>query len=90
MYGIYWLMRLVVSSISVLPALEDLTVLPAVTPRTPSGRRLRISSSRFEKTSFGVRFNGGLQGGDTAVDSQSRDVGIAVRLPQFAVSSGAC
>lgn len=40
------------------------------------GGHLDISRRFGEENQFGVRFNGSLQGGDTAVDNQSRDVGI--------------
>lgn len=40
------------------------------------GGHLDISRRFGEDHQFGVRFNGNLQGGDTAVDNQHRDVGI--------------
>ena len=40
------------------------------------GGHLDISRRFGEENQFGVRFNGNLQGGDTAVDNQNRDVGI--------------
>ena len=40
------------------------------------GGHLDISRRFGDENQFGVRFNGSLQGGDTAVDNQSRDVGI--------------
>ncbi|RMT86500.1 hypothetical protein ALP39_00793 [Pseudomonas marginalis pv. marginalis] len=43
---------------------------------TQVGGHLDISRRFGEQNQFGVRFNGSLQGGDTAVDDQHRDVGI--------------
>ncbi|CRM87999.1 MULTISPECIES: TonB-dependent receptor [Pseudomonas] len=43
---------------------------------TQVGGHLDISRRFGDENQFGVRFNGSLQGGDTAVDSQNRDVGI--------------
>ncbi|QHF44453.1 TonB-dependent siderophore receptor [Pseudomonas sp. S35] len=43
---------------------------------TQVGGHLDISRRFGEENQFGVRFNGSLQGGDTAVDDQHRDVGI--------------
>ena len=40
------------------------------------GGHLDISRRFGDENQFGVRFNGSLQGGDTAVDDQHRDVGI--------------
>jgi iron complex outermembrane receptor protein len=40
------------------------------------GGHLDLSRRFGEENQFGVRFNGNLQGGDTAVDDQHRDVGI--------------
>lgn len=40
------------------------------------GGHLDISRRFGDENQFGVRFNGSLQGGDTAVDNQHRDVGI--------------
>ncbi|TFY84917.1 TonB-dependent siderophore receptor [Pseudomonas nabeulensis] len=40
------------------------------------GGHLDISRRFGDEHQFGVRFNGSLQGGDTAVDDQHRDVGI--------------
>ncbi|MCF5170572.1 TonB-dependent receptor [Pseudomonas canadensis] len=40
------------------------------------GGHLDISRRFGDENQFGVRFNGSLQGGDTAVDNQNRDVGI--------------
>ncbi|MFQ6592477.1 MULTISPECIES: TonB-dependent receptor [Pseudomonas] len=40
------------------------------------GGHLDISRRFGDENQFGVRFNGSLQGGDTAVDNQSRDVGV--------------
>ena len=41
-----------------------------------AGGHLDISRRFGEENQFGVRFNGSLQGGDTAVNDQHRDVGI--------------
>ena len=41
-----------------------------------TGGHLDISRRFGEENQFGVRFNGSLQGGDTAVNDQHRDVGI--------------
>ena len=43
---------------------------------TQVGGHLDISRRFGDENQFGVRFNGSLQGGDTAVDNQDRDVGI--------------
>lgn len=43
---------------------------------TQVGGHLDISRRFGDENRFGVRFNGSLQGGDTAVDNQNRDVGI--------------
>ncbi|WP_112194697.1 TonB-dependent siderophore receptor [Pseudomonas sp. LG1E9] len=43
---------------------------------TQVGGHLDISRRFGEENQFGLRFNGSLQGGDTAVDDQHRDVGI--------------
>ena len=43
---------------------------------TQVGGHLDISRRFGEENQFGVRFNGSLQGGDTAVDDQQRDVGV--------------
>ncbi|OPA91059.1 energy transducer TonB [Pseudomonas fluorescens] len=43
---------------------------------TQVGGHLDISRRFGDENQFGVRFNGSLQGGDTAVDNQNRDVGI--------------
>ncbi|MCM2363476.1 TonB-dependent siderophore receptor [Pseudomonas sp. SR18] len=43
---------------------------------TQVGGHLDISRRFGEQNQFGLRFNGSLQGGDTAVDDQHRDVGI--------------
>lgn len=43
---------------------------------TQVGGHLDISRRFGEENQFGVRFNGSLQGGDTAVDDQHRDVGV--------------
>lgn len=40
------------------------------------GGHLDLSRRFGEENQFGVRFNGNLQGGDTAIDDQHRDVGI--------------
>ncbi|MHA4977934.1 TonB-dependent receptor [Pseudomonas extremorientalis] len=43
---------------------------------TQVGGHLDISRRFGDENQFGVRFNGSLQGGDTVVDNQNRDVGI--------------
>jgi len=40
------------------------------------GNRIDISRRFGDERRFGVRFNGGVQQGDTVIDAQSRDVGI--------------
>jgi iron complex outermembrane receptor protein len=40
------------------------------------GGHLDLSRRFGEENQFGVRFNGNLQGGDTAIDDQHRDVGV--------------
>jgi iron complex outermembrane receptor protein len=40
------------------------------------GGHLDLSRRFGEENQFGVRFNGNLQGGDTAIDNQHRDVGV--------------
>ncbi|AZE73197.1 Ferrichrome-iron receptor [Pseudomonas synxantha] len=59
------------------PLDEDLTrVTGSYASDSQVGGHLDISRRFGEENQFGVRFNGNLQGGDTAVDNQNRDVGI--------------
>ena len=56
---------------------EDLTrVTASYAMDTQAGSHVDISRRFGEERRFGVRVNGSLQGGDTAIDKQSRDVGI--------------
>jgi iron complex outermembrane recepter protein len=59
------------------PLEEDLTRFTgSYTSDSQAGGHLDISRRFGEENQFGVRFNGSLQGGDTAVNDQHRDVGI--------------
>ena len=59
------------------PLDQDLTRFTgSYTSDTQVGGHLDISRRFGEENQFGVRFNGSLQGGDTAVDDQHRDVGV--------------
>ncbi|WP_053150967.1 TonB-dependent receptor [Pseudomonas sp. Pf153] len=56
---------------------EDLTrVTASYAMDTQAGGHVDVSRRFGEERRFGVRVNGSLQGGDTAIDKQSRDVGI--------------
>lgn len=56
---------------------EDLTRLTAnYAMDSQVGGHVDISRRFGEERRFGVRVNGSLQGGDTAIDKQSRDVGV--------------
>ncbi|MCG6575742.1 TonB-dependent receptor [Pseudomonas sp. AF32] len=56
---------------------EDLTrVTASYAMDTQAGSHVDISRRFGEERRFGVRVNGSLQGGDTAIDKQSRDVGV--------------
>ena len=56
---------------------QDLTrVTASYAMDTQAGGHVDISRRFGEERRFGVRVNGSLQGGDTAIDKQSRDVGI--------------
>lgn len=60
------------------PLEEDLTRFTAsYAMDTQVGGHLDVSRRFGDEKQFGVRFNGNLQGGDTAVDNQRRDLGIA-------------
>ncbi|CAI8771627.1 TonB-dependent receptor [Pseudomonas sp. IT-P294] len=59
------------------PLDEDLTrVTTSYASDSQVGGHLDVSRRFGEDNQFGVRFNGNLQGGDTAVDDQHRDLGI--------------
>lgn len=59
------------------PLDEDLTRFTgSYASDSQTGGHLDISRRFGAENQFGVRFNGSLQGGDTAVDNQNRDVGI--------------
>jgi iron complex outermembrane receptor protein len=59
------------------PLDEDLTrVTTSYASDSQVGGHLDVSRRFGEENQFGVRFNGNLQGGDTAVDNQQRDLGI--------------
>jgi iron complex outermembrane receptor protein len=59
------------------PLEEDLTRFTgSYASDSQAGGHLDISRRFGEENQFGVRFNGSLQGGDTAVNDQHRDVGI--------------
>ncbi|QZP32350.1 TonB-dependent receptor [Pseudomonas sp. DR48] len=59
------------------PLDEDLTrVTTSYASDSQVGGHLDLSRRFGEENQFGVRFNGNLQGGDTAVDDQRRDLGI--------------
>lgn len=59
------------------PLDEDLTrVTTSYASDSQVGGHLDLSRRFGSENQFGVRFNGNLQGGDTAVDDQHRDVGI--------------
>lgn len=59
------------------PLNEDLTrVTTSYASDSQVGGHLDVSRRFGEDNQFGVRFNGNLQGGDTAVDDQHRDLGI--------------
>lgn len=59
------------------PLDEDLTrVTTSYASDSQVGGHLDLSRRFGSENQFGVRFNGNLQGGDTAVDNQHRDVGI--------------
>jgi len=59
------------------PLEEDLTRFTgSYASDSQTGGHLDISRRFGEENQFGVRFNGSLQGGDTAVNDQHRDVGI--------------
>ncbi|MGE8067028.1 TonB-dependent receptor [Pseudomonas sp. NPDC089569] len=59
------------------PLAEDLTrVTTSYASDSQVGGHLDVSRRFGPDNQFGVRFNGSLQGGDTAVDDQKRDVGI--------------
>jgi len=59
------------------PLDEDLTrVTTSYASDSQVGGHLDVSRRFGEENQFGVRFNGNLQGGDTAVDDQHRDLGI--------------
>lgn len=59
------------------PLDEDLTrVTTSYASDSQVGGHLDLSRRFGSENQFGVRFNGNLQGGDTAVDNQNRDVGI--------------
>lgn len=56
---------------------EDLTRYTAsYTQAAHLGNRIDISRRFGEERRFGMRFNGGVQQGDTVIDKQSREVGI--------------
>jgi len=60
------------------PLEEDLTRFTAsYAMDSQVGGHLDVSRRFGDEKQFGVRFNGNLQGGDTAVDNQHRDLGIA-------------
>jgi iron complex outermembrane receptor protein len=60
------------------PLEEDLTRFTAsYAMDSQVGGHLDVSRRFGDENQFGVRFNGNLQGGDTAVDNQHRDLGIA-------------
>jgi len=60
------------------PLEEDLTRFTAsYAMDSQVGGHLDVSRRFGDERQFGVRFNGNLQGGDTAVDNQHRDLGIA-------------
>ncbi|WP_205300051.1 TonB-dependent siderophore receptor [Pantoea sp. Tr-811] len=60
------------------PLEDDLTRFTAsLASDSQVGGHLDLSRRFGDEKQFGVRFNGNLQGGDTAVDSQHRDLGIA-------------
>jgi iron complex outermembrane receptor protein len=59
------------------PLEEDLTRFTgSYASDSQVGGHLDLSRRFGDENQFGVRFNGSLQGGDTAVDDQHRDVGI--------------
>ncbi|WP_371871943.1 TonB-dependent receptor [Pseudomonas faucium] len=59
------------------PLDEDLTRFTAsYAMDSQVGGHLDVSRRFGDENQFGVRFNGNLQGGDTAVDDQHRDLGI--------------
>ncbi|QZD73738.1 TonB-dependent siderophore receptor [Pseudomonas sp. 3-2] len=59
------------------PLAEDLTRFTgSYASDSQVGGHLDISRRFGDENQFGVRFNGGLQGGDTAVDDQERDLNI--------------
>ncbi|MBC3302960.1 TonB-dependent siderophore receptor [Pseudomonas sp. SWRI18] len=59
------------------PLDEDLTrVTTTYASDSQVGAHLDLSRRFGSENQFGVRFNGNLQGGDTAVDDQHRDLGI--------------
>jgi iron complex outermembrane receptor protein len=63
------------------PLDEDLTRVTTTTLRTQVGGHLDLSRRFGTDNQFGVRFNGNLQGGDTAIDDQHRDlVSVPSRL----------
>lgn len=60
------------------PLEEDLTRFTgSYAMESQVGGHLDVSRRFGDEKQFGVRFNGNLQGGDTAVDNQHRDLGIA-------------
>ncbi|KQQ62473.1 energy transducer TonB [Pseudomonas sp. Leaf127] len=59
------------------PLDEDLTRFTGTyASDSQMGGHLDLSRRFGEEKQFGVRFNGNLQGGDTAIDDQQRDLGI--------------
>jgi len=59
------------------PLDEDLTrVTTTYSSDSQVGGHLDLSRRFGSENQFGVRFNGNLQGGDTAIDDQHRDLGI--------------
>ncbi|MCU0117363.1 TonB-dependent siderophore receptor [Pseudomonas sp. B2M1-30] len=59
------------------PLAEDLTrFTTSYASDSQVGGHLDVSRRFGEENQFGVRFNGSLQGGDTAVDHQNRDLNI--------------
>ncbi|MFK0090251.1 TonB-dependent receptor [Pseudomonas sp. NPDC090755] len=59
------------------PLEEDLTrVTTTYASDSQVGGHLDLSRRFGSENQFGVRFNGNLQGGDTAIDDQHRDLGI--------------
>lgn len=59
------------------PLAEDLTRFTAsYASDTQAGGHLDVSRRFGDDNQFGVRFNGSIQGGDTAIDNQDREVDI--------------